>query len=353
MGSIFDKLANNRSVLAARLAKISNTPPPPVSQPLDATEQMLLSIWRKVSKSEVTMLSDISAYINSNMIQQVNSELGTHGYNRFEADFFEIFPCVYQQSYALKQLGDEYHPSYMWLQKLPDKLENKHVPKLVLCHPACISAAVYQSLADRLSEVEVLALEPDILYSDISDNFMQRCNKYLQVINQNISADVPLILAGWSHGGLLALQMAHLCKGLRDIIEVICLDSFISCDTNSGCFKHPYTQPDNPSHCKDLYQHLLQEPRAYRKKLFQSMAQEQEWGRDFIVPKLDCSVRIINFSRAPNYLHAELVQNCPNVEFYELDLEHDGILYPDGLEMCLASLSGSALGQFIHERKST
>jgi non-ribosomal peptide synthetase component F/thioesterase domain-containing protein len=99
-------------------------------------------------------------------------------------------------------------------------------PPLVLLHGAGGTALSYSGLISALPDRTVYAIES----GDVVEDLPTMASRYLAAVTEVVG--VPAVLAGWSMGGVVALEMA--CQLGDDVAEpptVVMIDSYLADDT--------------------------------------------------------------------------------------------------------------------------
>ncbi len=99
-------------------------------------------------------------------------------------------------------------------------------PPLVLLHGAGGTALSYSGLISALPDRTVYAIES----GDVVEDLPTMATRYLAAVTEALG--VPAVLAGWSMGGVVALEMARQLDG-DDPPAVVMVDSFLADDSAS------------------------------------------------------------------------------------------------------------------------
>ncbi|OEJ69007.1 hypothetical protein BEN30_04620 [Magnetovibrio blakemorei] len=193
------------------------------SKPSDEVEQRLLQVWEEVLSVEGETcpigVDDSFERCGGNSLSAVR--LLREIERRFEYPFsfaeFAKAPTIAAQARVLrlrraecKTMIGEARESLLVPLRLPDKRADGRHP-LFLIHPVSGSVTCYQALADRLNPKRpvygVRAAEVE-KRSDSNDyGISAMAQDYVAAI-QEIQAQGPYLLAGWSFGGVVAFEMA-------------------------------------------------------------------------------------------------------------------------------------------------
>ncbi|MDO4910027.1 MAG: polyketide synthase Pks13 [Corynebacterium sp.] len=180
--------------------------------PRDAAERMVFAAWASIVGSAMPGMT--------HPIPEISNEKAVELAERLtERAGIAVTVEQIREAHALEDLADiaregletEVEGNIRVLRARP---EGSTKPAVFMFHPAGGSSVVYQPLARRLPEdVPVYGVER------LEGSLEERCMAYLPEI-EKYSDGLPIILGGWSFGGALAYETAHLIEKTGANIKV-------------------------------------------------------------------------------------------------------------------------------------
>ncbi|MDO4911367.1 MAG: alpha/beta fold hydrolase [Corynebacterium sp.] len=180
--------------------------------PRDAAERMVFAAWATVVGSAMAGMThpipELDDAKTAELAERITERAG-----------IEVTAEQVRAAKALEDLADiaregletEVEGNIRVLRARP---EGSTKPAVFMFHPAGGSSVVYQPLARRLPEdVPVYGVER------LEGSLEERCMAYLPEI-EKFSDGLPIILGGWSFGGALAYETAHLIQKTGANIKV-------------------------------------------------------------------------------------------------------------------------------------
>ena len=101
------------------------------------------------------------------------------------------------------------------------KTTNSNKTPVFCIHPAGGTVAVYEELARNMGDVPVYAIEYPSQAGEMYSSIKEMAKDYLRIVSGKYSG--PLVLCGFSLGGLIALEMAKIACEQQKIVKVVSL----------------------------------------------------------------------------------------------------------------------------------
>ncbi|MCL1127358.1 non-ribosomal peptide synthetase [Shewanella surugensis] len=176
--------------------------------PCNEIEKQLCDIWQQVLGLKKIGTHDNFFHLGGNSIIAIRLIAIIKKEIHREVPVALLFsrPSIYLLSEAL--LDKE---SLLFLPLTPRSASNK---KLFMIHPSIAGSEVYQGLAEQLKpQWQCFGVNNyNLIYEDKISDVKELAQRYVTEIVTQLSKNEPVVLFGWSMGGLIALEISHLLE---------------------------------------------------------------------------------------------------------------------------------------------
>lgn len=193
--------------------------------PRNRIESILVVIWSKLLKVDITDINNNFFHSGGNSILAVKliSKINLCFNVAYPVSWIFLNPTIMKQAKILNIKPNNYNPIITFNQGFK-------LPPLFFLHPSAAGAEVYARIALLFSyDQPVYALESYNLYSQKPYlNSLDDIAKYYLSEILNVKSKGPYYLAGWSMGGLLALEIAELLRDKgKEVGAVFLIDTIL------------------------------------------------------------------------------------------------------------------------------
>lgn len=284
-----------------------------VNESLKKIQNKLLQIFNKLFHFSITLDgnffdSGLSSFVSMQLLKVIEEELGII----ITYDKLHQNPTIRLLAYYLEQNRDQKKEKVPGLYEGTDATQ----PPIIFVHPAVGGLACFKKLSDAFKNAELpnfcygiedpVILDREVKFLTIPD----MATNYLKYIREKIRG--TFILAGYSFGGMIALEIAAQLEEVRnqDCIGIILLDTWVVSRANEKLKETLYEQV--LKFCEEIIQEMRVNSKTYKiEELIQLLTDQykfyQEIGFEYKPKNLSVTpVKLFKSKNTDKFKHMEI-----------------------------------------------